>query len=123
MSLRVETKGDVVILRPKGMLLGGQETDEVRDKITELDGQGNQKLLIDLGQVTFMSSLGLAALFLAHAKYAKREGVVKLSSIDKRIRHIFVLVRLTLVYGDNICDTEEVALASFRELPAPAGSA
>jgi len=122
MSLDVRSEADVVILSPKGMLLGGQETDDLREKITELDVQGNRKLLINLAKVSFMSSMGLAAMFLAHAKYAKRGAVVKLCSADKRIRHIFVLVRLSLVFGDNLCDTEEEALASFRELPATAGS-
>jgi len=123
MSLNVRNEGDVVVLDPKGMLLGGKETDELREKITELDAQGNGKLLVNLGKVSFMSSMGLAALFLAHAKYAKRGAVVKLCCTDNRIREIFVIVRLTLVYGDNLCDTEEQALVDFREIPAPAGSA
>ena len=123
MSLSVRNKGDVVILDPKGMLLGGKETDELTEKITELDSQGNGKLLINLGKVTHMSSMGLATLFLVHAKYAKRGAVVKLCCTDKRIQHIFVIVRLTLVYGDNLCDTEEQALADFALIPAPTASA
>ena len=122
MSLHVRNEGDVVILDPTGMLLGGKETDELREKITELDSQGNQKLLINLDKVSFMSSMGLSTMFLAQAKYAKRGAVVKLCGADTRIQHIFVIVRLTLVYGDNLCDTEEQALRDFRQVPAPAES-
>lgn len=123
MSLHVRNEGDVVVLEPTGMLLGGRETDELREKITELDAQGNMKLLVNLGKVSFMSSMGLSTLFLAHAKYAKRGAVVKLCCADKKIRHIFVIVKLTLVYGDNLCDTEEEALRDFARIPAPAASA
>ena len=88
------------------------------DVIKELDQTGNTRLLINLGQTTMMNSLGLGALFVAHAKYSKRGGTVKLCCVDKRIQQIFVIVRLALVYGDNIHDTEAEALASFRAMEA-----
>ena len=41
MSLDVRTVGDVTVLTPKGMLLGGKETDELQAKIRELTEAGN----------------------------------------------------------------------------------
>ncbi len=116
MSLNVRTIDDVVILTPQGMLLGGAETDELADKINELDGKGNEKLLINLGKTTFMSTPGLSLFFTTYSRYVKRGAKVKLCCIDRKIREIFLLVKLTLVYGDDICDTEEDALAAFRLL-------
>ena len=40
MSLDVRTSNDVTILTPKGMLLGGKETDELQGKIKELGEAG-----------------------------------------------------------------------------------
>jgi len=120
MSLEIRTADDVVILNPRGMLLGGAETDELEEKIKDLDGKGNEKLLINLGKTTFMSTMGMRVLFWAHAKYVKRGARVKLCCIDRKIREVFVLVKLTLVYGDDIHDTEADALAAFRQ---PVGSA
>lgn len=120
MSLNVRTVDDVVILTPRGMLLGGKETDELEEKIKELDESGNEKLLINLEKTTFMNTPALSVLFWLHAKYVKRGARVKLCCIDKKIQEIFVLVKLTLVYGDDIHDAEEEALASFRQ---PATSA
>jgi len=113
MGLEVRSRGDVVILTPKGMLLGGKETDELQEKITELDRAGNTWLLLNLGKVTFTSSMGLAVLFRAHASYSNRGATVKICCTDKRIKQIFVIVRLGLVYGDNVHETEEEALAAF----------
>ena len=114
--MEIRTIDDVVILTPKGLLLGGKETDELEARIKELDGQGNEKLLIDLGKTTFMSSMGMACLFLAHAKYIKRGARVKLCSVDRKIKAVFVLVKLTLIYGDDLHDTQNEALASFRRI-------
>ena len=125
--MEVRNVDGVVILAPKGLLIGGKETDELEAKIRELDGAANEKLLINLGKTTFMSSMGLAALFLAHAKYVKRGARVKLCSVDRKIRELFVLVKLTLIYGDDLHDSEEDAMASFRRIAskaeAPAGQA
>ncbi|HET9950522.1 MAG TPA: STAS domain-containing protein [Candidatus Eisenbacteria bacterium] len=118
MNPEVRTVDDVTILTPHGMLLGGRETDELKQRVAELDEKGNMKLLINLGKTTFTSSVGLTVLFLAHTKYSRRGGTVKLCSVDRRIKQLFVLVKLTLVYGENLHETEEEALAAFRALPA-----
>jgi anti-anti-sigma factor len=112
----IRTVDDVVILTPRGLLLGGKETDELEARIKELDGEGNEKLLIDLSQTTFMSSMGMACLFLAHAKYVKRGARVKLCSVDRKIKALFALVKLTLIYGDDLHDSEKEALASFGRI-------
>jgi len=114
--MEFRTVDGVVILTPKGLLLGGKETDELEAQIKDLDSQGNDKLLINLGKTTFMSSMGMACLFLAHAKYVKRGARVKLCSVDRKIKALFVLVKLTLIYGDDLHDTEEDALSSFRRI-------
>ena len=121
MNPEVRAVGDVAILTPHGFLLGGNETDELKQRVIELDEKGNTKLLINLGKTTFMSSVGLSVLFLAHTKYTKRGATVKLCSVDKKIRQLFVLVRLTLVYGENLHETEDEALEAFRTQPAIVG--
>jgi anti-anti-sigma factor len=115
MSLDVRTEDGIVILTPRGMLLGGKETEELDEKVKELDSQGNEKLLINLGKSTFMSTPGISVIFRAFAKYVKRGARVKLCCIDRKIREVFVLVTLTLRFGDDIHDTEDDALASFRQ--------
>jgi anti-anti-sigma factor len=119
MGLEVRNHHDVVILNPKGMLLGGRETDELQEKIIELDRAGNNRLLLNLGKLSFTSSMGLAVLFRAHASYSNRGATVKLCCVDKRIKQIFVMVRLGLVYGDNVHETEEEALAAFADATVP----
>jgi len=112
MSLDVRTVGDVTILTPKGMLLGGKETDELQAKVKELSEAGNRKLLINLGQTTFMNSVSLGVLISGQINYAKRDAKMKLCAVDRKIQNIFVVTKLNLVF--EVYDTEEEALASFK---------
>jgi anti-sigma B factor antagonist len=112
MSLDVRTSGDVTILAPKGMLLGGKETDELQAKIKELAEAGNKKLLINLGQTTFMNSVSLGVLIAGHSSYANRGAHLKLAAVDKKIQNIFVVTRLSLVF--ETYETEDEALKSFK---------
>ena len=120
MNPEVKVVDDVTIVTPHGKLLGGNETDEFQERVKELNEAGNMKLLINLGKTTFMTSVALAVLFLAYVKYTNRGAKVKICSVDKRIQQIFVIVKLTLIYGQDLHDTEEEALASFRALPVMA---
>ena len=112
MSLDVRTVGDVTVLTPKGMLLGGKETDELQGKIKELAEAGNKKLLINLGQTTFMNSVSLGVLIAGHSNYAKRTARMKLCAVDKKIQNIFVVTKLSLVF--DVYDSEDEALKSFQ---------
>jgi anti-sigma B factor antagonist len=112
MSLEVRTVGDVTVLTPKGMLLGGKETDELQGKIKELAEAGNKKLLINLGQTTFMNSVSLGVLIAGHSNYAKRSAKMKLCAVDKKIQNIFVVTKLSLVF--DVYDSEDEALKSFQ---------
>ena len=112
MSLDVRTVGDVTILTPKGMLLGGKETDELQGKIKELSDAGNKKLLINLGQTTFMNSVSLGALIAAHSNYVKRAAQLRLCAVDKKIQNIFIVTKLSLVF--EVDDTEEAALKNYK---------
>ena len=112
MSLDVRTSGDVTIVTPKGMLLGGKETDELQNKIKELVEAGNKKLLINLGQTTFLNSVSLGVLIGAHSSYAKRGAEMKLCAVDKKIQNIFVVTKLSLVF--DVYESCEEATKSFK---------
>ena len=113
MSLDVRTSGDVTIVTPKGMLLGGKETDELQNKIKELVEAGNKKLLINLGQTTFLNSVSLGVLIGAHSSYAKRGAEMKLCAVDKKIQNIFVVTKLSLVF--DVYESCEEATKSFQK--------
>jgi anti-anti-sigma factor len=113
-SLMVRTEGATAILTPRGMLLSGQDTEELEQKIVELDASGNRRLLINLSETTYMSSAGLGVLLLARAKYLKRGATVKLCGVSGAIGQLFDLVKMPMVYEGDLHETEEAALAAIR---------
>lgn len=61
LSTMVEGKVPVTILRPEGRL-DGQNYRELIDKAAELYEAGTRNILLDLSEVTYMSSAGIVAL-------------------------------------------------------------
>jgi anti-anti-sigma factor len=73
----------------------------------------NKKLLINLGQTTFLNSVSLGVLIGAHSSYAKREAEMKLCAVDKKIQNIFVVTKLSLVF--DVYESCEEATKSFQK--------
>jgi len=111
--MRERVLGNVTILSPKGYLTGGDETDELDQKIQSLSEAGNKNLIINLGETQHLNSTALGVLIKAHTNYVRRGGQVKLCAVDKRIENIFVITKLSLVF--DVYPNEEQAIASFAE--------
>jgi len=111
--MRERQVGSIAILVPKGYLTGGDETDELEQKIKQLGEAGNKHLIINLVETQHLNSTALGVLISAHSNYVRRAGQMKLCSVDKRIENIFVITKLSLVF--DVYPNEEQAIASFAE--------
>ncbi len=118
MHVKRKTLEGIEVLTPKGYLVGGEETDELDKLIRDLAAAGNLNLVIDLGETQHINSTALGVLITAHTSYAKRGGQVKLARVDNRIKNIFVITKLSLVF--DVKDDVETAIASFASGPAKA---
>jgi anti-sigma B factor antagonist len=105
--------GKIVILELKGNYVGGDETDDLRDEIKKISEEGNTKLIIDLGEVSYLNSSALGVLIAAHANYAKRGGKIKLCQLNKNIENLFVITKLSLIFDSFPSQVE--AIASFSD--------
>ena len=111
--VRVERKGDIVVLAPKGQLVGGDETTaELEKSIRDLANEGNMKLLLDMGEVDFINSWALGVIIGAHANYSKRNAQIKISSLNPRNSQLMTITKLVRIF--DIHDTSDAALASFK---------
>jgi anti-sigma B factor antagonist len=73
--------------------------------------QGQKKLVLDLGRVSYVDSAGLGELVQAHATTKNKGGVLKLLGINKRLKDLLTITKLVTVF--DTYDTESAALASF----------
>lgn len=103
--------GKIGVIEVKGSLVGGEETDELRNAVADFVEQGTKKLIIDLSKVTYLNSTAIGVLVSAHTTFSKNAGHVKVCGINKNINNIFVITKLTLVF--DVSDTREEAVAGF----------
>jgi len=61
------SEGNIVLLEPKGSLIGGNETDELKESLAKLLNDGHRKVLIDLGKVDYLNSTALGTLVSAQS--------------------------------------------------------
>ncbi|MES2765677.1 MAG: STAS domain-containing protein [Bacteroidota bacterium] len=113
---KVEERGNVTILHLKGQFIGGNETDDLRAKLTEISQKEKNQLVLDLDKVTYLNSTALGVLISAHANFTKRGGKIVLANVGKSIENIFIITKLTLVF--TIFSTLNEAIQHFTENPA-----
>jgi anti-anti-sigma factor len=112
--VRIEKIGDVVVVSPKGWLVGGIETDELENAIRTLLTEGNRRVVLDLGEVVMLNSLAVGALVGCRQSYKSRDGQMVLCGLNRRILRIFLLTQLTLVF--ELHGTREQALAAIQQV-------
>lgn len=100
MSLKTSTLDDgiVTILEPKGSLIGGNETDELKNAVSSLLEQGKIKLVIDLADVTYMNSSAIGVLTVAHTSCMAKNGKMILCNVNKSIENIFLVTKLSTIF-------------------------
>ncbi len=103
---------EIAVLEPRGSLIGGEETDELKSKARDLIEQGNKKLVLDLGGVTYINSSGIGALVSVHTMYQKAQGKIKLCNVAKGVQNVFVITKLTSVF--EVEEDREQAVKTFK---------
>ncbi len=114
MAVKISTiqNVNIAILEVKGTIIGGEETDELKARASDMLEQGNRKLIIDLSGVTYINSSGLGALVSIHTSYGRVEGRICLCGMGKSVQNVFVLTRLTSIFDAE--DTVDAAIAKFQ---------
>ena len=83
---------------------------KLRDKITELVGEGHHQLVIDMENVDFLDSTGLGVLVGGLKKVRAHDGSMELICSQDRLLKIFRITGLAKVF--TIHDSESAALGA-----------
>lgn len=114
MSLHVSERaiGDVVIIDLSGKITLGDGGDMMlKDKVRSLVQQGRQKMILNLGDVSYVDSAGLGEMVQAYATVTKNGGGLKLLNTTKRIKDLLAITKLLTVF--ETYDSEAEAVTSF----------
>jgi len=99
------------LIEPKGSLVGGDETVELRQAVAGFLDREYAKLIIDLSKVTYLNSTAIGVLVSAHTAYTRKGWQIKICGLNANINNIFVITKLTLVF--DVSDSREEAIKSF----------
>lgn len=105
-----EEKG-VVILEPKGKIMGGPDATILHDQLHELIDQKKKRVVIDLSKVEWMNSTGLGILISGLTTLRNNGGELKLARITDKIQSLLTITKLITVFESF--DNVEEAVNSF----------
>jgi anti-sigma B factor antagonist len=117
-SLEVRKVDGVAVLDLNGRLSLGNALLVLRDAVKQTLSNGTNKLVINLGGVTFIDSSGLGELITTHTSVQNARGAMNLLNPGKRIRELLLMTRLQNVFqcfDDESLSVQE--LKSLREHP------
>ncbi len=113
MAMKEEMKAGVSILSLKGKLMGSPETVEVHQRIKELVANGVKKVVIDLGEVTWMNSSGIGMLMSALSTVRNAGGELKVARAAEKVKSLFMITKIITTFEHY--ESVEEAVASFNK--------
>jgi anti-sigma B factor antagonist len=111
--LEVEDIGDVTVVNfVDRRILDEQNIQIIGEQLFSLvDEVGRRKILLNFGNVEFLSSAALGKLIALHKKLQAVQGRLILCNIDPEIYEVFEITRLDKFF--NIQKEEQAALQAF----------
>ncbi len=114
MTMKASTRqmDGVTIVDLSGRITLGEGSVVLRDTIRELVGKGNKKILLNLGDVTYIDSSGIGELVSAFTTVRNQGGELKLLNLTKKVHDLLQITKLYTVF--DVKDDEATAIASFK---------
>ena len=103
----------VTVVDMSGRITLGEGSVVLRDTIRDLIGKGQKKILLNLGDVTYIDSSGIGELVSAFTAVRREGGELKLLNLTKKVHDLLQITKLYTVF--DIKDDEAVAIKSFAK--------
>jgi len=120
MTTSTRQVGGVTIVDIKGRIVLGEESASMRDVVCDLLSKGHKEILLNLGAVDYIDSMGLGSLVGAFASVRKQGGELKLLNLTNKVTDLMQITRLYTVF--DIMNDEAVGVKSFGQSTAAAKS-
>jgi anti-sigma B factor antagonist len=102
----------ITIIDLSGRITLGEGSVVLRDTIRDSVGQGVKKILLNLGDVTYIDSSGIGELVSAYTTVRNQGGELKLLNLTKKVHDLLQITKLYTVF--DVRDDEAGAIRSFK---------
>jgi anti-sigma B factor antagonist len=101
----------VSVLDLEGRIVLGEESSALRERVKTLLAENRKKIVLNMGQVSYIDSAGLGALVAAYTSAKNQGAQLKLVNLGSKFREVLQVTKLLTVF--DVYDTESAAIASF----------
>jgi anti-sigma B factor antagonist len=112
-SVKLTTRqvGDVTVIDVAGRITLGEGSSALREALRDLVGKGQKKILLNLGEVTYIDSSGIGELVSGFTTVTNSGGNLKLLNLNKRVKDLLQITKLYTVF--DVHEDEAAAIRSF----------
>ena len=113
MSVKLTTRqvGDVAVIDVAGRITLGEGSSVLRDAMRDLVSKGQKKILLNLGEVSYIDSSGIGELVSGFTTVTNSGGALKLLNLNKRVKDLLQITKLYTVF--DVHEDEAGAIRSF----------
>jgi anti-sigma B factor antagonist len=102
----------IMLVDLRGNITLGPETEALRSKLRQLLSAGNQRIILNLGEVTYVDSVGLSSLVAGYTSARNAGGDLKLLHLPRGVHQLLQITRLSTVF--EIYEDLGTAIESFK---------
>jgi anti-sigma B factor antagonist len=112
-SVKLNTRqvGDVSVVDVAGRITLGEGSSALRDALREMVGKNQKKILLNLGEVSYIDSSGIGELVSGFTTVTNSGGNLKLLNLNKRVKDLLQITKLYTVF--DVHEDESAAIRSF----------
>jgi anti-sigma B factor antagonist len=103
--------GDVSVVDVAGRITLGEGSSALRETLREMVGKNQKKILLNLGDVSYIDSSGIGELVSGFTSVTNSGGQLKLLNLNKRVKDLLQITKLYTVF--DVHDDEAHAIRSF----------
>ena len=117
LNLDVSRTNDIAVVRCRGRIVFGEESDELRRVILTVLKETN-RIVLDLAWVEFIDSCGLGVLVASLISSRHRRAEIKIAALGRKARQVMTTARVDQLF--EIYDSADDAIHSFHIHPEAA---
>jgi anti-sigma B factor antagonist len=103
----------ITVVDLSGRITLGEGSVVLRDAVRDLLAKGEKKILLNLGNVTYIDSSGIGELVSAFTTVRNQGGELKLLNLTKKVHDLLQITKLYTVF--DVKDDEAAAISSFKK--------
>jgi anti-sigma B factor antagonist len=112
-SVKLNTRqvGDVSVMDVAGRITLGEGSSALRDALRDMVTKNQKKILLNLGDVSYIDSSGIGELVSGFTTVTNSGGELKLLNLNKRVKDLLQITKLYTVF--DVHEDEAGAIRSF----------